>query len=303
MPKPKSEFAFNLMRIRQQFSRGFIPNTLRQLSISLVMTALVAWSYSASAEVITMEPKTTVELDSSHKTLAISLQLTNKGDEAARDVVLELPDFNLSENLTEELAPLKLVRKSISVPANFLNDKSTSGLYILLGRIRYKDLNAYPFSVPFSIEVPLPPLPSQMLLTRVENSDPSVPIDISSKVSVNISVRNISSAAVQIDSVRALSPAEILSQHSQIQLPRQLEPSTKVDFTVELENAGALAGSTYFLPIIFSGTSQGRHFAEMLPVRLKIISPLLPPKLLILFGIIAISVVSILAWYRRKNVA
>lgn len=236
------------------------------LAAIIILLGIAGESFAGT---ISISVESSITTHSDKKTAELKCSVTNNGDEAAREVAIDMPLLNEREDLSASLAPAGTAHYTKEVSFQALNiDKD--GAYALPFRVLYKDGNRFSFSAPqvalFHVGTP----PSSAVSLEMINTSPGTTIELANKTSVEFSVRSVSVAPVSVRNIYPLSALELKAKLQDPVTAETLSPGATLKHRIEIENASALSGSTYPVFVIVEGERSEKHFAEFQVFLVKI---------------------------------
>jgi hypothetical protein len=234
-----------------------VPNPARLILCVLVVSTFLFVSQAFSGT-ITLENTRTWQVDES--SIAFRARISNEGDETAHHIQLEIEmgQFARATPVAATLQPSDSISFDFSIPRN---DKSRSGGFPLISRLRYKDTNGYEFTA-IHCDVIIFGRPGiSRILGRAEN------LSLSREGEIKAIIKNGYSHVVKLRAEMIL-PDELLSPDPGREL--KIGPNAKTDVLFRVENFSALTGSVYWVPILLQYDEGGVHHCTLIPLNLKI---------------------------------
>ena len=261
--------------------------------------ALLAFSKTAFASYLTILATTTATASEESKTVSIHFSVQNDGDENAKEVGISLPTVNQSRMLSADMPPKGTATADLTFTFEELGIK-LGGTYIIPFHTTYKDANLFPFSSPQTISVVLPPSPSKSVMVKFDSLESSQSLELAHEGSVDATIINVGTAAVEVSQVLAFSASELLANTNDLTLPVTLQPQEEKKLRLTFKNTGALIGSGYASRVIVSGVSAGRHFSESFNFVISIVSDKVNPQIVFKWIAISLAILSIVFWATKS---
>jgi len=248
-----------------------------------VPALLLLLAVPALASYISLNTKLTSQFERGK--LKASVEIVNKGDEAACNVQAEFRSGGLS--VLADKVPQLPVDLTYKAKRELPLALSAPGTYPLALIVHYTDANQYPFSA----------LTLQTFVYREEAPSPlasqlgSATID--KEGGLTLRLKNFGSRPLQVTAGLVV-PAELTA--GQAGRAVVLEPNSDQSVSFSIKNFSALAGSTYQVFAVAEFEDGGRHFTAIAPGLVKISNE---PKVLGLnpWAYFVILVVLVLAFF------
>jgi hypothetical protein len=238
------------------FSR-MIAVAMRRAFIALIVLAL-----PVSAGTIQWQQTLQSQVDT--RGVVVSMKFEHTGDEAARELGVELSfaDSTATRFLANDAPP----GSRHELPPLIFAKPETPGWYPVTARLKYADMNGYPFS---SIIVGLQKVdtPPELLLAVK-------PIDLAvagtGRGEVAVRWNGADSIAVR---VRIISPSEMSAALPDGSEHVTLEPGAITRIPVEFEAGDALAGAKYIGYLVLEGENEEAYHTGLGIIRISILNP------------------------------
>ncbi len=237
---------------------GYLQFLLRLAAISFALLFLHLSVLVSDAKYITIETRVHTRLQRDR--LAIGVELTNRGDEPAYNLLVKTEigrDFQVGRAV-KILKVDETVRKDLEFTVAF--DKP--GTYPVLVWIDFTDEKHYPFSflslTDFTYGKGGPP----KIFARME------PLDIAKEGNLRLTVKNLDAKEKEVR-VRLIVPKEISASDSLRDL--RLMPLVEQDLSFAVSNISALVGADYTIYALAEYEDKERHYLASAAGSIKII--------------------------------
>ena len=222
----------------------------RLIALWLTLAAWLALAGPAQAGTITIT--TTVKAIVTGDHLRVEITLVNQGDEAARNLSLEMEaaGVKLEAPGPESLPPNQPYQTSLELDLKL----TTPGTYPVVILVRFHDLNGYPFSSLaqglFAWQAP----------TYGQVMAKGLPSLISGEGTISFELANADQAAHQV-AVRVVAPQELSLDNPSHTLT--LAGRAKATLGVTARNFSALQGATYPVLVVMEYETGGKHYSAV----------------------------------------
>lgn len=275
----------------------------RALPFLICLLSLLS-NQQAAAGFISIETTTRVTVDSATEIVSMDIDLTNKGDDTAHEVGMMIPVTGETRHIAERFAPGESAAVALSV--GFENmAMAGSGVYSLPFRILYKDANFHAYSIAVVPKLQLGAAPLAVISAEINKEDDYAHLELNDTASIPVGLKNLSSSRASIESLSFFGPAELSFAADVDAFPMTMEAGGELDVWFRVVNAGARLESDYAVPLVINGSAAGKHFSEVVPYRIKIVSGAPDGRKIfrVLLLIIAAGVAAsgIRAWVNRKG--
>ena len=270
---------------------GYFRGFLRQTAVFLILFSLPLSAAVSHAKYITIDTRVQTELQGDK--LTISVELTNRGDEPAYNLMvsIEIGRHSQAGKPVEKLEADEVSMSQFNLDISF--DKP--GTYPLITRIDFTDVNQYPFS-----------FLSLTDLIYGEGGPPKIvakikPLEMAKEGKLHLTVKNLDADEKEVD-VRLIVPKEISPKDGLHVL--KLEPLAEQTLDFPVSNSSALVGADYAIYALMSYEDKGRHYFTSASGSIKIIEKkkLTRQQVYLLLGIpLGIFVLYLLFILRKKQ--
>jgi hypothetical protein len=222
--------------------------TSRTMSIWLGLLAAAATAHAGSISITTTQ---SARLDG--KSLVVSVQVGNTGDEAALAVtpLVRFGDTEVRGKRQESLAPNARFEDTITVEVGELQ----TGTWPYLVGVDYTDGNQYPFQAVQGGRIAVGnPAPAKIAIASMTAGK------LAKSDDATITVKNLEGVA-RTTAMRVMVPTGLEADPASSELT--LEPWEEKTVTVTLTNRTALAGSRYPVFASIEYDADGTHFAVL----------------------------------------
>jgi hypothetical protein len=230
--------------------------------LSLIAAGVAGWSpLTCPAAVIGLQVESRTEI--SNEVPAVSIRVTNTGDESARAVQVEarLGDFTATTPTQEALAAAE--SHDFVLPLGEM--PGTPGAYPVLIKVRYTDANGYPFTALSAVTLSAAaPDPAPLLTLGM------LPVDMISEAPMSMVLRTL--AGDETDArVRLFVPDEIRCSPPDARRTLRSGEICTLDF--RLSNVAAQPNSRYPVFGIVEWEKEGRHHAVIRSAVVSVTAP------------------------------
>lgn len=269
----------------------FKKNIILALFLLIYLYLTISISYAAF---ITIDSKVDTHFENDQ--LTIRVELTNRGDEPAHNLVVNTEVGNYSK--TSKPSDILEVNKVFQTEFDFHISFDKPGNYPVVVRMDFADVKGYPFSflslTHFSYKEEV--LPNVFAVME--------PLQIAKKGKLHLRMKNLDAEEREVR-VRLIVPREI-SAASPIKVIK-LEPMDEQEISFPVSNFSALVGADYAIYTLMEYEDKERHYSSSATSSIKIIEKHkltrkqtylllgLPLGLLILFALFVI------CWKRKKD--
>jgi hypothetical protein len=191
--------------------------------------------------------------------LEVKVNLTNRGDESAYNVRVEV-EVGDQKKLSDKQAELR-VGAAFEGRALFPLRLTRPGTYPLIITVHYTDANQYPFSA----------LTAQTYIYKQETTAPVFgqikPVSFSKDGKLELTVKNSASSLLKLKTF-LLAPRELTVGEESREL--ELGPKSEAKLAFAVKNFSALSGSTYQVFAVTQFEDQGLHYTTLSPGVIRI---------------------------------
>lgn len=229
---------------------------LRDLVLGLVLPAILSVP-PAFGGVITME--TMVDPGIKDGAVQTTIRVTNKGDEAAQNVQIEMDLFgtSLSSPPTETLAPTQSHSVTLTSPVTV----SRTGRYPVVVRVNYTDVNSYPFTASALAFLTNGDAPPSRLFGTLKG------MTLSDKGRLEMTVKNLENTEKTV-TARLILPKELTADLTTQEIV--LSPGAQKVILTPITNLAALPGSTYTVFGLFEYEQGDSHYTTSVSGQIKV---------------------------------
>jgi len=270
---------------------GYFRGFLRQTAVFSILFSLPLSTAISHARFITIDTRVETKLQGDK--LTINVELTNRGDEPAYNLLvnIEIGRHSQAGKPVEKLEAGEVFKSQFNFDISF----GKPGTYPLITRIDFTDLNQYPFS-----------FVSLTDLIYGEGGPPKIavrmkPLEMAEEDKLHLTVKNLDANEKEI-SVRLITPKEITPREPLRVL--NLAPKEHQVLYFPVSNSSALVGSDYAIYALMSYEDEGRHYFTSASGSIRIIEKkkLTRQQLYLLLGIpLGILVLYLLFILRKKQ--
>ncbi|MBL7212639.1 MAG: hypothetical protein ISS61_09700 [Desulfobacteraceae bacterium] len=253
---------------------GYLKDLFGQTIVFLILFFLPLSPGVSQARFITID--TRVETKLQDDKLTITVELTNRGDELAYNLVVttEIGGHSQAGRPIEKLEVGEVSKSQFNLDISF--DKP--GAYPLITRIDFTDVNQYPFSFLSLTDLIYGEGGPPKILAKMK------PLEMAKDGKLHLTVKNLDANQKEIN-VRLIIPKEITPKDGLHVL--KLEPLAEQTLDFPVSNSSALVGADYAIYALLAYEDAGRHYFTSAAGSIKIIEKkkLTRQQVYLLFGI------------------